>query len=671
MVIEHFLRNAVTILAALTAVVLVCNRLRIPSVAGFLLTGILIGPSGLGWVAERDDVEVFAEIGVVFLLFSIGLEFSLERLSQIRRAFFLGGSMQSLATVAAGGLLALAAGLSPAQSLFWGFLVALSSTAIVLKLYADRRELDAPQGKVAIGILLFQDFLLVPMIVLTPVLGGSVAASPAAIGLRFLSSLGVVAAVFLVARYLMPRLLHQIVATRIREILVLGALAVCLGMAWLTESLGFSLALGAFIAGIIISESPYSHQVVAEVIPFRDVFNSVFFISIGMLLRLPFTLQHLLPIAALTLLILAVKAAIAGGAAALLGFPFRTAVIVGLSLAQVGEFSFVLLQVGERYRLLPPDLYQAFIAASVLTMLFTPLLVRAGPRLAGISFSGAGRGRKEPPPVAEPRLRDHVVIVGFGVNGRNLARVLAEASIQYVIIELNGETVRRAGRDGEPILFGDATREEILHHAGVARARVVVFAISDLGAVRRSVRLARQLNRGLHIIVRTRMVAEIDDLRRCGADQVFAEELETSIEIFTHVLEQYHVPRNVIRAQTRALRGEDYRMLRTPGPDPGLSEALARILAAGTTDIFRLAPESPAAGRTIREVGLRKRTGVTIIAVVRGDRPTTNPSPDLRLEADDSLVLVGSHQEMERAFLWLETGAEAETGRSVSAESSP
>ena len=637
------------VLAALTLVVLVCHRFRIPSVVGFLLTGVLIGPSGLRWVPEREAVEVFAEIGVVFLLFSIGLEFSLERLSQIRRAFFLGGSVQSLLTLAVAGGLAFLAGLGPRQAIFWGFLTALSSTAIVLKLYHDRREMEAPQGKLAIGILLFQDFLIVPMIVLTPVLGGSVAASALDILFRFASSLFVVAMVFLVARYLMPRLLHHIVATGVREILVLGSLAVCLAMAWLTESLGFSLAVGAFIAGIIISESEYSHQVIAEVSPFRDVFNSVFFISIGMLLNIQFALRHILPILGLTLAILVVKALVAGAAVAFLGYPFRTVAIVGLSLAQVGEFSFVLLQLGDRFRLLPPELYQSFLASSVLTMLLTPALVQLAPLLAARTGS-KGAGAEEP----LPALRGHVVIVGFGVNGRNLARVLKEASIRYVIIELSGDTVRRALRDGEPVLYGDTTRQDILEHAGIARARVAVFAISDLEAVRRGAQFARQLNPGLHIIVRTHRIADIDDLRRHGADQVFAEEFETSIEIFTHVLEQYHVPRNIIRTQTRALRGEDYKMLRTPAGTAELSEALLRILAAGTVEIFRLESASPAVGRTLRELDLRKRTGTTIISLVRGETPTTNPGPDLRLEAGDHLVLMGSHEEIEKAFLCLE-----------------
>ena len=650
---HEFLSESVTILVAAIAVLLVCNRLRIPSVVGFLLTGVLIGPSGLGLVSATERVEIFAEIGVVFLLFAIGLEFSLERLKQIRRFFFVGGSMQALLTTGLIALLMIAGGFSLPRSIFLGFLVTLSSTAIVLKLYADRRELDAPHGKILIGILLLQDFLIVPMIVLTPVLAGNVAASAASIALRFAGSLAVVALVFAVARYLMPRLLHVMVRTRIREVLVLGALAVCLGMAMLTEALEFSLALGAFIAGIIISESEYSHQVVAEVTPFRDVFNSLFFISIGMLLELPFALAHPGPVLGLAGTILAVKAIAGGAAAAILGFPRRIVTIVALALAQVGEFSFVLLRVGQSQGLLDRDLYQTFIAASILTMAATPLLIGVAPRLGAVLGRWGKGAAREEPEIAVRKLRRHVLVVGFGVNGRNLSRVLRAASIPYMVVELDADSVRQGMADKQPMLYGDATRREILEHAGIEGAEVVVFAISDLDAVRRAIPLARELNPGVHIIVRTRLVGEIEDLHRRGADEVIAEEFETSIEIFTRVLEHYHIPRNVIRAETRALRGEGYQMMRSPAQTK-LPQSFLDLLAAGTTEVFRLDEGHGAVGQTLRALDVRHRTGATIIAVVRGEKPWPNPDPDMRLEAGDHLVLVGSHAEIERAFDLLE-----------------
>jgi CPA2 family monovalent cation:H+ antiporter-2 len=655
--VHEFLSESVTILVAAIAVLLVCNRIRIPSVVGFLLTGVLIGPSGLGLVSATERVEIFAEIGVVFLLFAIGLEFSLERLKQIRRFFFIGGSMQALLTTGLIALLMIVGGLSLPRSIFQGFLVTLSSTAIVLKLYSDRRELDAPHGKILIGILLLQDFLIVPMIVLTPVLAGNVAASAASIALRFAGSLAVVALVFAVARYLMPRLLHMMVRTRIREVLVLGALAVCLGMAMLTEALEFSLALGAFIAGIIISESEYSHQVVAEVTPFRDVFNSLFFISIGMLLELPFALSHPGSVLGLAGMILVVKAIAGGAAAAILGFPRRIVIIVALALAQIGEFSFVLLRVGQSQGLLDRDLYQTLIAASILTMAATPLLIGLAPRLgAAIGSWGKGAAREEPEILAR-KLRRHVIVVGFGVNGRNLSRVLQAASIPYIVVELDAESVRHGLADKQPMLYGDATRREILEHTAIETAEVVVFAISDLDAVRRAIPLARELNPDVHIIVRTRLVGEIEDLHRRGADEVIAEEFETSIEIFTRVLEHYHIPRNVIRAETRALRGEGYQMMRSPAQTK-LPQSFLDLLAAGTTEVFRLDEGHRAVGQTLRALDVRHLAGATIIAVVRGEKPWPNPDPDMRLEAGDHLVLVGSHAEIERAFELLEPTGE-------------
>ncbi len=659
MEVHEFLQEAVAILGAAVAVLLASHRLRIPPVVGFLLTGVLIGPSGLALVSDLRRVELFAEIGVIFLLFAVGLEFSLDRLRQIRRAFFLGGSLQSFLTIGAVTLIAVLAGTGPPRALFLGFLAALSSTAIVLKLYAERRELDAPQGKLVLGILLFQDFLLVPMIVLTPILAGSVQASPAAIALRFTLALLAVGAVFWVARYLMPRLLEVMVRTGIREVLVLGALFACLGFALLTERLEFSLALGAFIAGIIISESHYSPQVEAEIVPFRDVFNSLFFISIGMLLDLGYALSHPWQVLGIAAAVLALKAVATGAAVALLGYAWRIVVLVAAALAQVGEFSFVLLRVGQEHGLVDPGVYQTFIAASILTMVATPVLIALAPRWAawgrGRGTAAAGEG------LAPDGPSGHVVVVGYGLSGRNLARVLRAAGIPFVVLELAAEGLRRARAAGDPVLFGDATRRDILERAGVERASVVVFAISDLLAVLRAVTLARQLSPAVHIIVRTRMVSEIDALHRAGADEVIAEEFETSIEIFTRVLARYHVPANVIRAETRALRGERYAMLRSPSAAGDVSQAVLELLAAGTTDLFRVTATSAAAGKSLLDLDLRRRSGATVIAVVRGERSQTNPPAEVVLEPGDVLVLVGSHAEVESAFGVLERGAEAAT----------
>ena len=564
--------------------------------------------------------------------------------------------MQTGLTIALVAGLALAFGASGPRAVFYGFLVALSSTAVVLKLYADRHETECPHGKAVIGMLLFQDFLIVPMIVLTPVLAGSVQASPAAIAARLVGGFLVVGLVFAVARYLMPRLLYYLVRTRIREVFVLGALLVCLGMAFFTESLGFSLALGGFLAGIIVSESEYSHQVVAEVAPFRDVFTSVFFVSAGMLVDVAFAAAHWPVVLGLTVAVVVVKAVTGVAAGRALLYPPRTVVLVALGLAQLGEFSFVLLGVGRAQGIIDGPIYQTVIAVAVLTLVLAPALIGVAPWLAERvpRWLGAGSPAGAAAAVTPSRSGRHVVIVGFGLNGRTLARVLREAHISYAAVELNGDIVRRALAEGEPIVFGDSTRREILEHAGIHHAQVVVFGISDVAAVRRSIPLARRLNPDVHILVRTRSLAHIEELRRYGADEVIAEEFETAIEVFTRVLERFHVPRNIVRAQTRLLRGEGYRMLRAPSLRGEASEALLQALAAGTTEALRLESGSAAIGRSLRDIDLRRETGVTVLAVVRDGKPIPNPQAGLRLEQGDTLVLVGSHAEIDAAMALLD-----------------
>ncbi|MEM7355901.1 MAG: cation:proton antiporter [Acidobacteriota bacterium] len=651
MELDQFLQQVVVVLATAVAVQLLSFRLKVPPLAALLLTGLVIGPSGLGLASDSEVIHTLAEIGVVLLLFVIGLELSFGKLKQMRRSFFVGGSVQATITLAIAGGLAAASGLAPGPAIFFGFVIVLSSTAIVLKLYGDRRESDAPHAQVALAILIFQDFLIVPMIVLTPVLGGEVAASAGELASRFGGAFLAVAAVLAGARYLMPWLFLQFVRSRVREVFVLGALGICLAMAWLTHALGFSLALGAFVAGILVSETEYSHQVVADMVPFRDVFASVFFISMGMLVDLELLASRAPLVLGLALAIIVLKALACAVAVALLRFPARTVALAALGLAQIGEFSFVLMEVGHAHGLLQGQSYQLLLSAAVVTMLATPALMRLGPVVAEAWL----RLRRRPVTDGDDSKPSegrsgHVVVVGFGVGGRLLSRVLREVGISYVALELNGETVRRAQAEGEPVVYGDATRRELLEHVGIERASVVVLAINDPAAARRAVHLARQLNPKIEIIARTRLVKEIEELQALGADQVVAEEFETAIEIFTRVLTRFHVPRNIVRVQTRVLRGEGYRMLRAPSLIEGVSETLLEALEAGTTDIFRVERASASAGRTLLDLDLRRRTGASVITVVRGEESYPNPAADLVLEAGDSLVLMGSHDQVDKAF---------------------
>jgi len=659
------LRELVILLAAAVVVIYVCQKIKLPSVVGFLLTGVLIGPGGFSLIKDTRAVGILAEIGVVMLLFMIGLEFTLDRLKRIRRIFLIGGWLQILLTVSAAAVLLSLFGVPFRDAAFYGFLVSLSSTAVVLKIQSDRREIDAPQGRISFGILIFQDLAIVPMVALVPILARARSASPGAIAVRFVLSILAIGGVFAVARYLMPRVLHVVVRTRIREIFLITSLFACLGMAWLTSSLGLSLALGAFLAGVVISESEYSHQVVSDILPFRDLFNSLFFISIGMLLNTSVVWKSRLFVFALVLSIVALKSGIVILTVRLLGYGSRIALITGLALAQVGEFSFVLAGVGRANGFLGGDIFQIFLASSILTILATPLLIRISPGLAA-QTEKAFRWKSriaEPQGLASRKAEGHVIVAGYGLNGRNLTRVLKQAGIAYAILEIDPEAVSRASAEGEPVIYGDVSSRTILQEACVDKATGLVFAISDPATTRRGVRTAREMNPSLFIIVRTRYAAEIDELYALGADEVIPEEFETSIEIFTRVLDIYHVPRNIIDAQVRVLRGECYGILRgtCEAVRPSL-ERIADLLSEGTADTFFVGGGMWPAGKTLKEIDLRRAAGATVIAVVRGEASFPGPGAEFRIESGDTLVLVASHRDMDRAFRYL-TKKDAALGR--------
>jgi CPA2 family monovalent cation:H+ antiporter-2 len=653
------LGEIVIVLAASVLIIPLSQKLRLPSVVGFLLTGVVIGPGGLSLVKHPESVDVLAEVGVVMLLFTIGLEFEPARLKRIRREFWAGGGLQVILTTAVV-MIGLALLKVPVrEALFYGFLISLSSTAVVLKILADRGESDAPQGRIALGVLIFQDLAIVPMIALVPVLANAGGVSLGAIGLRFGISLLAIAGAFILARFLMPRVLQMIVRLRNREVFLIATLFIVLGMAWLTSSLGLSLALGAFLAGVVLAESEYSHQVASDILPFKAVFNSLFFISVGMLLNVGAVWEFRVLVLVLVVSILIVKFLVVLFTVGLLGHGSRIAVLAGLALAQIGEFSFVLAGVGRDNDLFSGNYFQAFVASSVLTILATPFLIQAGPALAGRGERSL-RWRRRVPDEAGPTadgLEGHVIIAGYGLNGRNLANVLKESGIGYFIIELNPATVREASAAGERIMFGDISSPTILEEAGVSRARVIVFAISDPLVTRRAVKAVRAINPGLFILVRTRYTTEIDELLRLGADDVIPEEFETSIEIFIRVLERFHIPRNVIEAQVKVLRGECYGMLRGAcSAVRPVAERIADLLAAGTAETFFVGRGAWPAGRTLGAIDLRGRTGATVIAVVRGEETFTSPGAEFEVGEQDTLVLVASHRDMDRAFRYLPTG---------------
>ncbi|MFQ5902232.1 MAG: cation:proton antiporter [Candidatus Binatia bacterium] len=646
-----FLKELLIVLTATISIVFLFQKLRLPAVVGFLLAGVIMGPDALGLIRSVDQVETLAEIGVVLLLFTIGLEFSLEELLSARRYVIWAGVLQVLLTALVVLVVFLLLGYGITVGVFYGFLVSLSSTAIVLKIYTDRREIDAPQGRLATGILLFQDLCIVPMMLLVPILGQSGKLSFPLIGLALGKAILALLLIIWAARTVLPWLLHQVALLRNREIFILFVIFICLGTAWLTSESGLSLALGAFIAGLVISESEFSHQIVADILPLRDCFSGIFFISIGMLLNLDFLVHNIFTALLNLVLIVGIKGAVVFLIFLWLYRSLRLGVVLGLSLAQIGEFSFILAKAGRGYGLLTVTGEQTFLAASILSMIATPFLIQWVHRLAfGLeTIVGGPPDRKPSQEGVESSIMGHVIVVGYGLNGQNLTRVLKEVSIPYRILEMDPDLVSQARAAGEPISFGDGTRPEVLRKIEIEQARILVIAISDPVATARVVSQARRLRPDLYLIVRTRYVAEIDHLYRLGANQVIPEEFETSVEIFARVLQEYHIPRNVISLQVDMIRKEHYGTLRGLHFQGKRLDELSQFLAGTTTDTFLIQEGSPAIGKSLEGIELRSRTGVTVIAVVRGGRSIPNPGPDFLLAAGDVFVLLGSHKELDQA----------------------
>jgi CPA2 family monovalent cation:H+ antiporter-2 len=652
--------DLLVILLVSVPVAFVCLRLKLPLLVGLMLTGIAIGPYGLGLVTEIEGIEVLAEIGVMLLLFTIGLEFSLRRLGEMKRLVLIGGGLQVGLTIAATAAIAFLFGRSINQAVFFGFLVALSSTAIVLKSYAERNEVDAPHGRAGIGILLFQDISIVLMILLVPVLGGGEdIVSFTQIIINLSTSLLALVVIVLAAWFILPRFLKRIVGLRSPEVFLLTAVLFFLGMSWVTSHFGLSLAIGAFIAGMVLADTDYNHQVTAEILPFRDVFNSVFFVSIGMLLSLHALVQNIGWVAVLVVGLIVGKALVVWGIVKILGFPQRIAVMTGVGLAQIGEFSFVLAKVGRESALLPDSDYQSFLAASIISMIATPFLIAAAPKIGYrvqslFSDGGAGEfennsGDEEIHLTSSGGLNQHVIIVGYGLNGRNLARVLRTVGVPYTILEANAVVVRQAKDKGEKINFGDATRREVLMHAGIENAWVLVLALSDAAAARRTVSQARLMNSKLHIVVRTRYTAEITELLELGANEVIPEEFETSIEIFSRVLHHYGVTRNIIEEQIAQIRKRGYEMLRSTSIPEVQMARLHSALQDASAETVKLHRDSPAVGKTLGELDLRGKTGATVIAVVHEGDTKISPGAGYKLCEDDMILLSGSSKKIESA----------------------
>ncbi len=626
-------------------------KLKLPPILGFLITGIVAGPHGLSLVTNIHDIEILAEIGVILLLFTIGIEFSLKTFVQIRHLILIGGGLQVLFTTACTFAIVYFFDFEPGRALFIGFLVSLSSTAIVIKIIQEKAEMNTSHGRFMLGALIFQDLIIVPMIIFTPLLSGQSQAILPEIGWMIVKIILIGVFMIVLARYVIPWLLHAIAKTQKSELFLLTILTVGFAVAFLTSALGLSLALGAFMAGLIISESEYSHHAFGNVIPFRDIFTSIFFVSIGMLLNLDFLLQNPLLILALSIGVIIIKTIFTGFSAFIMGFPFRSTVIAGLAISQMGEFSFVLAKIGLEYNLLDPFIYELFIDVSIITMALTPFIINVSPRFADLLLrlplpERVVKGLRPVEDQTYENLSSHMVIVGYGVTGKNVARAARFAGINYCIIETDADLVREKRQEGEFAVFGDASQEAVLKSANIYQAEVIVVAIADAPATFRITETTRKLNPGAHIIVKTRFLQDLEDLHLAGANEVIPDEFETSVEIFSRVLTRYLIPRDDIDRFIAEVRADGYQILRTPTFKTSNFDDLKLHIPDMEVSAVEVKPESSVHGQTIKNINLRKSFGVTLVALKRGDKTITNPSPNEMLHLGDVLFLIGSHKEI-------------------------
>lgn len=649
MEVSHGLIEAVVLLALAAAGLAATERLRLPSVVGFLVVGALAGPEALGLVSDPDAVRELAELGVVFLLFEIGLELPLERVRTLWRPALVGGGFQvavTLAVVAAG---AAAAGLSWPAAFVVGAGVSMSSTAIVLRLLTDEGQIDAPSGQLSVAVLLMQDLAIVPFLLIVPLLAGDVGGTSALV-LAIAKMTLALAFVGFSVWFLVPRLLDRVAQNRGGELFSLFALLIVLGSALTAEALGLTLAVGAFLAGVAASGSPYAHQLFSEVVPLRGVLLGIFFTAVGMFFSPAQVAEAPGTLVLDVLTIIVGKALIVLFAGTiLLRRSLRVSLEAGLALAQMGEFAFVLLGVAGAAGVIEPVLQARVVAASIVSLVLSPFLIGSAPAIASAlseRLGHPGQQFAEEAPLPDARSGERVVVIGYGPAGQTLIRLLRSLDVPFIAVDTNPSAALEARETGEPVIYGDATRPQVLRHLTVWDARLVAVAISDPLATRRIVSRIRAMAPQTPILARTRYVREVDRLSMAGADVVVAEEFEGSIELVARALENFEVPTGAIARFTEALREEGYGAIRAPAALP-IDPWLMELLNHTDTEWVEV-PGGVTNRPSLGSLDLRARTGGNVLVVERGDDSFPNPSPDFALEAGDRLLVLGGAEELLR-----------------------
>ena len=641
--------DIVIIFGISTAVNYLFTRIKIPTIIGYLLTGIAVGPSLLGIIRSPHDIEFMAEIGIIILMFTIGLEFSLNHLIKIRKIVFFGGFAQLLVTAGITTVVARMYDLSWEGAWFIGFLTALSSTALVLKILQERGELTSNYGRTVVGILVFQDIILIPLILLTPMLGGQTTHIGSDLFILGIKSIAIIALVFVGNRWIMPKVLHLIALTKNKELFLMSILLICLAVALLTAELGMSLAFGAFLGGLMISRSEYSQDAFSHVMPFKDTFTSFFFVSIGMMLDLNFVTENIWLVSGTVVLVIAIKSVVAGGTAFMLGHTFRGTVVVGLALAQIGEFSFILAKIGQKYQILTDYYYQLFLAVTIVSMAVTPFVIMAAKPMANLML-------KLPIPqllikglfplkeIEVPEVQNHIVLIGKDSRSLNLSRMASRMKLPYVSIVFDPAAVRARQLKGETVIYGDAMNEPILRKAHTEVAEIVVISIGETITALGVIAKVRELNKHAYIVVRSKYVSNIEDFYRMGANQVIPEEFETAIDLFELVLKKLLIPKGEIEGAISRIRDDNYGIFREKD-DNGtitLTDMIPNVeIVAMKASNYQLFP-----GNSLKEIHLRKEFGLTVVAVKRGDHIFDNPGAKFVFEPDDIVYVLGKPEKI-------------------------
>jgi CPA2 family monovalent cation:H+ antiporter-2 len=652
------LPEALILLAMAVVVVVLFRMLRLPPLLGYLIVGVAIGPHALGWIEGGEEVRTLGEIGVVFLMFSVGLEFSLPKLVAMRRVVFGLGAAQVVCTMAAVIAVALALGIAWRSAVVLAGALAMSSTAILAKLLAERLELNAPHGRTIMGILLFQDLAVVPLLILVPALAARPEAMIGDLALALVKAVVVLSVLLFAGQRVMRAWFHLVARQKSSELFVLNVLLVTLGIASLTELAGLSLALGAFVAGALISETEYRYQVEQDIKPFRDLLLGLFFVTVGMLLDLSVVAANAWVSVLLVAMVL-LKALLIFGLARLFRADAGVAIRTGLALSACGEFGFVILAHANYAGLLQAGVLQPVLAAMVLSMLIAPFIVDRSDLIARRWVAAEWMNRAaqlHDIAVRSMAATEHVVICGYGRSGQNLARFLEQESIPFIALDNDPQRIREAVAAGESVVFGDAARREVLVAAGLMRARALAVTYAHTPSALAILAHVRQMRPGLPVVVRTMDDSDIDRLKEAGAAEVVAEVMEASLMLASSALMLLGVPITRVLRRIRETRERRYQLFRgffrgVTDEAEGREEALQPRLHSVV-----LAPGSAAIGKSLSTLDLESRQ-VEVTAIRRRNVRTVTPAPDTELEEGDVVVLLGTEDAVAAAEMKLVQGA--------------